>query len=308
MNNKQVARYNMSRTTIGIIENHKDIWEKDKFLSEIVNEVKKIQQEIQKTHADQSVSTSPIALQKKIYRENLSNTIFLITNIICSYAVSNNNIEVYTTFNITRTKIKKLHDQYVALLAKEVTDYATANKAELKPYGYTNEIAIEFKKQIKDYKSYIVMPAYTKGMISAATQHLEELLKSLRQVLITKLDKSMVKYSVTHNDFYCEYCNARYIRNLPSHRLSIKVIATDAETGNPINYVKITALQEAVGNNQKTAINHTSKNGICKFKHLETGIWTVTAEAWGYKTYIINIDIEPSTMYKLEIKMMKTIK
>jgi len=305
MNNIQISQFNMSSKVDEVMNNNISIWAKDKVLIEIMDKVKVLRSNVKAAELLQKTPIKGITKEKSMYRHNLSDTLVIMLGIICSYATKTKNPKVYEQFNVSDSNVKRMSDNNIKILIEETEIYISENKDALKPFGLTDELIKQNDTEIKNYNNYVIKPIEAKAKIAEGTETIKKSLKELMDTYVTWLDKSMKQYSKTYPTFYGEYIEARYIYDMPTHHYSIKICATDEETGEPLYNVCVKFKKFKAGTEIASKVKSTSKKGICEERGLETGLWVVTAEKNFYEIYNKEIDIEPGIMYKLDIKLKK---
>lgn len=305
MTNKELAHYSMGLKTESTLNKDIKIWKADKIMGTYVLELQTVLTEIKVTNIKQKTPIKGITLEKSMYRNKLNTSTEIILNIICSYASSIGNAELYQQFDIPDSSVKRIKDAQFPMLVLDITNYITINKDVLKPFGLTDELIKKYQAETVNYNNYLIKPTQAKGEIAEATQKIKSLIKKMMEILTTKLDKAMKQYSETYPDFYGDYVESRYIYDLPTHHLSLKGTIVDADTGLPLYFAKVTVKKYKAGTETASKVKSTSKKGNYEFKALEVGLWTVIVENTFYEPFIIEIDILPGTMYKLDIKLKK---
>jgi len=75
----------------------------------------------------------------------------------------------------------------------------------------TDEMIVEAETTLDDFKALIGQPRHIRNQAYAAMTVLEELIDTTNALLKEKLDKLMIRFSVTDPEFYDVYLRARTI-------------------------------------------------------------------------------------------------
>ncbi|NOU19519.1 MAG: carboxypeptidase regulatory-like domain-containing protein [Bacteroidales bacterium] len=116
---------------------------------------------------------------------------------------------------------------------------------------------------------------------------------------------------ISHPDFYNEYKSVRKVISIRVGSLVLKVLVTDAQTGEPLANTTLTitpddGLQRSASQTAKQSIvRKTAKGGGLNEKNMEEGKYIVTAQKPGYKDKTTTVSIVHGERAVLEIALDK---
>ncbi len=306
MNKRQEAYSSMAHKVIGEMNRHKDIWKSNKVISGTVEKINGLFKEIETTNARQNQSTKGASQKKREYRKQLDNTTNSFLGIFRSYAKTTGNDELYENSNKTISEIKSIKDTEIIILVNTTKDYATKHLRNLKDYGMTQKMIANYENSADGYVEYLTRPQEIQAEKKTATTELKELFKQLDIQLTEYLDNHMMQFIIKEPQFYKDYENARIIYDDPTIAKSIMGTVTDANTGERLEYVKITVKFKA-GIELADKVKSTSAKGNFQFKGIPEGKCTVSFEKNYYQTLTVNSEVHNNAMTRLNVQLKKSV-
>ncbi len=312
MTKRQEAYYSMALKAIGEMNRHNAIWKDNKVITSTIKVSTGLFKEIETANARQNQSTKGASKKKEEYRTKLDKTSNIFLGIFRSYAKTIGDEELYENSNKSFSDIKYIKDTEIMVLVNTTITYARANQNNLKDYGISEDMISEYSQIAEGYKEYLSRPQEIKAEKKTATARLKELFKKLDEQLTEHLDNHMMQYKEKEPQFYSDYTNSRIIYDDPTTTYSLMGTAYDADddcdgADCTLEFVKVTVKFKA-GSELADSVKSTSKKGNYRFKGLKVGKCTVTFEKNYYDTLIVESEVNPNTLTRLNVKLKKTIK
>ncbi|MDR1458742.1 MAG: hypothetical protein LBI60_00785 [Bacteroidales bacterium] len=214
MTDRQNSKLNMYQTTIDTCNEHRNLLIEipvfDKAFSDFeitINNIRITEQE-QEKNARKSAS-----LEKGDYEGKLVNYSIKVANILYVYAFDNKLLSLLTEASVNKSNFYNEEGNKKLSLAKNIFQTANNIAPNLAPYGVTTELLDNLRKAILGYEENIVKPRDATVQQKKHTQSLKLLFATADSLLYDKLDKLIVLFKDSNQDFYNEYISARNIIN-----------------------------------------------------------------------------------------------
>jgi hypothetical protein len=230
---------------------------------------------------------------------------------VVAYATNTNNNSLLELVNYTESELKKYSDQKLVSCCQVIRDSANANVAALATYGVTAAILTTLQTTITNFNAAIPKGRVVTTNSGEATQILANLFKTLTTNW-AKIDTLVEMARTSQPNFYDEYQKVRKVIETGTGSLAMKVMATNAITGEPEANVTITfipvngQLKSAAGNGKSNIVKKTAKGGGAHVKNMPDGTYNYTAKKAGFNEENGTISVVNGEMTVLEIKMGKS--
>ena len=227
-----------------------------------------------------------------------------------TYGKFTNNPMLQSEVNISESKFKNFSDTDLKDYAQIVYSLAQTNLAALATYGITAATQTAFLTAINNYNASLATPRVNATAKSQATKQLVVLFKTANSAL-SNMDAAVEIVRLTQPNFYNGYRTARKIIYNGTGSLALKVIATNAITGEPEPNVVITftpvasQLKAASSNGSDSIVKKTATGGGANIKNLPDGDYDYTTKKPGYKDVKGIVSVVNGEMTVLEIKIEK---
>ena len=197
---------------------------------------------------EQTLNRTGITIDKKKMREKLALLVETASGIIKTYFDSVNNFDIYTSVNVSLTKLRTMRDQLLVAHTQTVIDLLTAHQADLAPFGVDAAYITNLSDMQIKYANLSTLPTVARNNKSTATLQLKDKVKEVLTFLKNELDNAMLVVKLSNPAFYITYRNARKtidsgIRHQEITTGSITGVVKQEET----NTVIPNALVEIVG-------------------------------------------------------------
>jgi len=269
-------------------------------LTQILTE--KVQQE-----ADKSGDTKA----KNLIKTTLISEAIDVGRRIVAYASNNNKLALLALVNYTESDLKKSTESNLVSICQVIKDNATANLTVLAPFGVTAAILTTLQTSITDFNAYL--PKNRVGQIDTgeATSTLNSLFKTLSSTW-AKIDVLIETLRISLPIFYSDYVKVSKIIVKGKSKLSLKIVAINAETNKPEANVKIILThisdeqtKNAAQDVKKTLVKKTAKGGGAQEKNVTEGSYLYTAKKAGCKDINGTVDVVDGEMTVLKLIVEK---
>jgi hypothetical protein len=270
-----------------------------------VNKLKDFISQIEANAIKQEFDNTGYTQNKKKAKQELANADVNVTASICSYASDTGKNELYNEFNIPISKVNRMSDADLVNYTKTIVATATENIKDLKPYNVTADELTNLTKQNEAYSQLLLIPAEQRKEKKVATENIKKLISEALKLLKRSIDNDMVHYKDIEPDLYAKYINIREIDDSQTTALSIKGKVTDADTGKPLQYVRVTAKFKA-GQDWKDLHATSTAKGNFQFKGIPDGKCTVTFELEYYNSLSVDTAVHSGKATELNVSIKKT--
>ncbi|NOU19841.1 MAG: carboxypeptidase regulatory-like domain-containing protein [Bacteroidales bacterium] len=258
----------------------------------------------------QMISKKGISVHKKKQRAALVVLCADTSRRITAYAKHANDLVLLKEIRFTESELKKTADTILRDNAQGIYDRTQVNLTALEPYGLTAATQTALQNAINAFVTSIPKPRLGITNKKQSTAKLAKLFDAADEAL-DSIDTIIEIVRVADANFYNGYKTVRKIIELGKGSLVLKVLVTDAQTGEPLANVTLTITpddgqQRSASQTAKQSIVHkTAKGGGLNVKSMEDGKYVVTAQKPGYKDKIATVNIVHGEMTLLEIGLEK---
>jgi hypothetical protein len=166
---------------------------------------------IQTLAQNQAVNSTGLAADKQQLRKDMAATAATIAKAVYAYAKKVKNNDLAAQADVTASSMTTGRDTAAADLARNVHAAATANLANLAPYGVTAAKLTDFKARIDAYAANLSKPRDAVASSSTATRQLAAEFAAADDALNDQMDALILQFTDTDETFVADYKNARII-------------------------------------------------------------------------------------------------
>lgn len=248
------------------------------------------------------ISTGGTTTNKAQLRNVLEGSISEVSRKINTFALFTGNIVLQAETKITRQTITSASEIKLLNIANGLYGRVEDHITELPEYNLSPESQMTFRNQIDSFANAI--PAQTQSELN------KKELKRLVDDGFTKADAVLVMLDagveIVHTSepaFYASYKKARKIPELGNGSLQVQGTVTDAATGKPIAGTTINFY--AQGQTTALLVKKTAAGGGFNVKSLPEGLYNITIEKTGCKTYSETITVVFEDLCRVDVKLDK---
>jgi len=305
MKDYQDAQFKMFLEVSNFFDINPNLTKENVIIKKHDDKLKTFIEELKANIKKQEIDTSGYASQKKKAKSELSKLIFNLTASLRSFATDTNNDPLFKEFDVSQTDIKRMKDVELVNYANTVQTGLKQNEKGLKPYGITAEDLVNLSNETTDFEKLLLQPAEQRKQKTVATANIKKLISETLKLLKNSLDNDMVQFEDEQADLYAKYLELRKIDDNKTTSLSIKGTVTDTDTGEVLEYVKVTVKFKA-GAELSDKVKSSTHIGNFQFKNLPEGKCTVTFEKNYYQTITVDSEVHTGRFTRLDIKMKKS--
>lgn len=162
----------------------------------------------------QEDTTTGITLDKAALRDALEDRIREVGDAIYAYASTVGNNSLAAQVAVTASELDTMSEQRVDDVATRVFDGGTAELANLGPYGVTQPKLDALDQARQDFQAAKGNPRSEIGEKAGLTATLPQMIRDVKTILRTRLDKLMTAFRLGNPPFYAGYQSARVIVDL----------------------------------------------------------------------------------------------
>ena len=247
---------------------------------------------------------------KKQLRKSLITSSINMDRRIAAYATNTGNSSLLEQVGNTESRLNRLSDQKLIRCCQVIHDSASANAANLAAYSITEAMISEQQTLIDNFSAAIPQKRLKTTDSGKTTKLLASLFKALLDQW-AKIDTLVEMVRDSKPEFYYEYHKVRKVIVLGKGSLTLKVRATNAQTGGAEANVTLTLTpateqaKAAGANGKSSVVKKTAAGGGSYYKSVADGIYTVTAKKPGFRNVVETVSVVNGEMTVLEIKMEK---
>lgn len=162
----------------------------------------------------QEGKTTGITQNKQQEEDEMIQATIEIAAAVYAYAsrIGDNNLR--TRVSYSPSQLRDMRDTTLRDTCQNIHDTAATIIADLADYGKTPADLDQQQQEINDYAAILAEPRTAIGTRATATARLTELFQQADDLLKNQIDKLMLTWQNTQNQFYKQYQNARIIIDL----------------------------------------------------------------------------------------------
>jgi hypothetical protein len=255
---------------------------------------------IQNTETRQSRTVKGVSTNKKNKKKTLIEKALVVAGAIMSVAQDTGDSELFELVNFSESELSHLPD--ALLLDRVALIIATGNThaAAILPKGVTALMLGDLQALLTEYETVVVSPRDLIVDKKTATAQLVLLFLQTDALLKDNLDRLMMLFKSSEQEFFMKYFNGRIIIDLGTQHTRLGGIITDSE-GNPLEGATVTA----VGADLEEV---SDEEGNYLFKPFIPGDFTITVEKPGFVTQTFtDVHVSPGQHLVLDVVMEREV-
>lgn len=241
-----------------------------------------------------------ITRDKTNLKNDLCDTAASIASSVFAYAVSINSEELKEQANFPVSKLQYLRDELLASICRNIWNVANTNLAALADYGITAPRLADLLSKTESYEDAVPEPRNAVSVRSAQGETIAEKIKAIDAILKNRMDKLVVQFKATHNEFYKSYKNNRIIIDPGSS--ATQLVGTTKQQGTDVTIAGVTIM--VVGKDVTATSNAL---GRYVMPLTSTGFHTIKFSADGYEEKEVtgvNIALGKTTTLDVELVLL----
>lgn len=256
------------------------------------------------------VSTQGYTEAKNLSREALIAVLHPPLKRVQAYSSIIQDKVLQNSVKLTDTDIKRVWDDKLASVCRDIYSLCQAHSTGLAEYGLTPGMLTQLKDAIDDYEEKLTGSPQYRGEQKAARLTLDNLFVEVSDLLKTKLDLLIEIIKHEKPETYTGYKYTRKIEMPGSRTMSLKGTVTDPATGEGVPKALITIVQTHNGDGSTKAGADLMKNvkvaatkGGFQIKSLPAGTYTITVSKVGYTESTVTVYINDGELTKVNIEI-----
>lgn len=173
------------------------------------------------------------AMDKEALRNEITETGFLFSSKLSSYAKSAKNNTLLKKVDYTRSQLNGLRDTTLTGACNILADKAGVNLGSLSDYGITQPLIDAFKAKVLLYHNMVSAPRLATSERKTAGGLLSQHIKEAKQILKERLDVDAEHFATANPEFYSLYQN---IRDIPDYGTRKKGQAKTSVNGECVDF------------------------------------------------------------------------
>lgn len=255
---------------------------------------------IQTTENRQQRTTKGVSTDKKNKKLELIDKMLVVAGGIMSFANDTDDNELFELVNFTKSELEHIGDTLLLDRANLVLTAGNTHAADILPKGITAVILGDLQTLITEYETLVVAPRDLIVDKKTATEQLVVLFSDTDDLLKNNLDRLMMQFKATNDDFFRKYFNGREIIDLGTQHTRLGGVITDSE-GNPLEGVTVVA----VGADLE---EESDAEGIYLFKPFIPGDFTITVAKTGFVTQTFeDVHVSPGQHLVLDVVLQREV-
>lgn len=211
MNTDQNKHLRMYLNTQAALDNHTNKWNTFPIMVVKKNEYDELIQRIISQNEKTNPASKGITESKDLVRHGLTEKAVSLSGTMQAFAAVNNDLELAEKVSLTKTALNHCRETDLEAMVVPVITEARNRIEALTDYLVTEDIIVEVETSLDNFKALIGQPRTIRNKAFAAKTVLADLFDQTDDLLNGQLDKLMLRYRATDNDFYEEYTRARVI-------------------------------------------------------------------------------------------------
>jgi len=211
MNREQTNYRRMFNAVQEVLDEKTTKWNTIPVMVKVKNRFDELLQRTDETNEKTNPGSKKVTAGKEKLKMSLSEKMVVSAGILQAYAAFNNDSKLADKTKLTKSDLYNARETDIEKLANPVLKAAREHLNDLADYMLTDEMIVEAETTLDDFKALIGQPRHIRNQAYAAMTVLEELIDTTNALLKEKLDKLMIRFSVTDPEFYDAYLRARTI-------------------------------------------------------------------------------------------------
>lgn len=144
-------------------------------------------------------------------RQGLMMKVISLSGLMQAFAAVNEDPELAEKVSLTKSDLVRCRETELAAMIVPLITEARNHIDELADYLVTEDMIVEIETSIDNFTALLGKPRSIRNKAFAAQTVLTDLFQETDELLKMQMDKLMLRYRATDNDFYEEYTRARVI-------------------------------------------------------------------------------------------------
>jgi hypothetical protein len=218
---------------------------------------------------------------------------------VYAFAKVSNNNPLMDEVNFGISDLGRMTDVGLRTYTEALYKKAEMNLESLAKYGITAESQKKYAETLAAYSNSMTKPRVSIAEKREATKELAKLFNSADS-LISKLDAIIGIIRYNEVKFYNGYRTVRKLVNTNSGVVSLKALANDLKTSEPLKGVLFTFKSNGTVITKKTA-----DKGSFHIRNMNTGTYEVFVKKEGYKEKVVSVSINDGERSQLTVELEK---
>jgi hypothetical protein len=248
------------------------------------------------------INTGGYTTNKAHLREGLENLISESSRKIQAFALFTGNTVLQAETKITRQMITTVSEIKLMNIANGIYGRIEDHVMELREYDLGPETQMIFRTQIDSFDNAIPTQAQIELKRKDLKRQVDEGFDKADATLVM-LDAGVEIVHTSEPAFYASYKKARKIPELGKGSLQVQGTVTDAATSKPIAGATISFY--AQGQTTALLVKKTAAGGGFNVKSLPEGMYDITVEKTGCKSYSATITVVFEDLCRVDVKLDK---
>jgi hypothetical protein len=263
---------------------------------------------IQLTGEQQKSDITGIAKKKNQIKESLKVIAFDTSKKIGAFAKFNNNTTLLNEVKFSRTDLERVTDVALKDYVQIIYNKAQANIEVLAQYGVNQDTQKNLLELITSYNASLAKPRVGITEKTQATRELISLFDTADSA-IENMDFAVEIIRLSQPGFYNGYKTARKLVETSSGTLSLRALANELTTGEPVRGVTFrfkpnsTGTRSVGGNGE--IVKKTAEKGSFNLKNMPAGTYQVAVSKPGYKEKVVSVSVADGEMTELRVELEK---
>jgi hypothetical protein len=255
---------------------------------------------------EQTLNRTGITIDKKNARESLALLVEGASGIIKAHFDSVNNFDIFTSVNLSFTKLRTMRDQLFIAHSQTVLSLLATHQAVLAPFGVDAAYISNINNMLTQYINIVAKPTMARNDKSTATLLLKIKVKEVSTFLKNELDNAMLIVKLTHTSLYITYRNARKIIDSGiRHEEILTGTITGVVKDEVNNQIISDALIEIIGTETIVITNNLGEFTII---NIPPDSYSVKVSIGNYNVKLIeNIIVAANENTEIEIKLTPSV-
>lgn len=211
MNKLQSNLLRMHKTTQETLDFNSLLWNGIPIFVTTKNQHDELIQRVLQVNEKTSPNSKAVTEDKSKKLVVLSEKVNVVAGILYAFASITDNARLMGQVKITKSDLKNARETDVERMVRPILSEARKYLPELADFMLTEDMIMETETTLDDFNTMIGQPRTIRNQAFAAMTVLEDLFEEINDLVKSKLDKLMIRYEVTHPEFYDEYKRARTI-------------------------------------------------------------------------------------------------
>ncbi|GET33223.1 hypothetical protein PbJCM13498_20860 [Prolixibacter bellariivorans] len=211
MNTNQNKHLRMYLNTQAALDNHTNKWNTLPIMVAKKNEYDELIQRIIGQNEKTNPASKGVTESKEMVRNGLIGKAVSLSGTMQAFAAVNDDPALAEKVTLNKSDLTRCRETDVEAMVVPLITEARNHIEALADYQVTEDMILEIETSLDNFMALIGQPRTIRNKAFVAKTVLSDLFDQADDLLKNQLDKLMIRYSITDNDFYEEYTRARVI-------------------------------------------------------------------------------------------------